>query len=81
VSIDSLCILSTSFTVRTHAFALYHLSILLSLCGEQVPLEGEQVMWQDPGTSMPQAAAEELKWAWQALQKCTRSQSMVVFYK
>ncbi|KAF5838919.1 hypothetical protein DUNSADRAFT_2010, partial [Dunaliella salina] len=82
---------ASSSQSRTDVIGIF-LSAVLLLTGLQwlslkprtqlpVPLDGEQVLWQDPGTSMPPAAAEELRWAWQALQKCTRSRSMAVFYK
>lgn len=44
-------------------------------------MEGTDVQWLDPGSTLPQAAAAELEWAWEALRKCTRCRAMVVFYK
>lgn len=44
-----------------------------------VDLEGSEVSYVDP--TLPAAAAEEVRWAWEALQGTTRARALVLFWR
>eukprot|EP00798_Chlamydomonas_sp_ICE-L_P016928 gene16928-23198_t len=46
-----------------------------------VDLEGTKVYYTDKAVTVPAEAAAEMKWAWEAMQSCTRCKSLVIIYK